>query len=486
MELASTTNCYTDLVNKGNYIAGKWYYEGTGDHLSVVDKYTGEEMAKLPLATEAQAEEAIQASERGFEAYKKWSAGDRSGILFKLRDAIKEHQEELARLIVDESGKPLDYAQGEISRCITTVEIAAMEALRFTGETIPIDFGAGEGKTAFTKPFPIGPILCITPFNFPLNLVLHKVAPALAVGCSVLIKPAPQTPLSTLALCSLIEKLNLPEGTFNVVNCDIPVAEKMVRDDRLPKLSFTGSEKVGWYLKSIAGRKKVTLELGGNAPAIIDESADIEDALKKLIVGTYIYAGQVCISTQRILVHEKIYEDFSKRLIDAIDQINVGNPIEHGTLVGPVIDRGNLNRINDWVNEAVGQGAEVLAGGSITSEAHNIYAPTLLSNTNTNMKVNCAEVFGPVAVIETFKDFDQAIALANDSDYGLQAGVFTNSLENFKIAHERLEVGGVIINNVPGFRIDSMPYGGIKGSGFGREGIKYAMAEMVEERLLVY
>ena len=486
MELANTTNCYTDLLNKGNYIDGKWHYEGTGDHLTVMDKYTGDEMAKLPLITDAQAEEAIQASVRGFETYKKWSAGQRSDVLFKLRAAIREHQDELAQLIVDESGKPLDYAHSEISRCITTVEIAAMEALQFTGETVPIDFGAGQGKTAFTKPFPIGPILCITPFNFPLNLVLHKVAPALAVGCSVIIKPAPQTPLSTLALCSLIEKLNLPEGTFNVVNCDIPVAEKMVRDDRLPKLSFTGSEKVGWYLKSIAGRKKVTLELGGNAPAIIDESADIEDALKKLVVGTYIYAGQVCISTQRILVHEKIYEDFSRRLIDAIDQINVGNPSEHGTLVGPVIDRGNLNRINDWVNEAVQQGAEVLTGGSITSEEHNIYAPTLLGNTNTNMKVNCAEVFGPVAIMESFKDFDEALVLANNSDYGLQAGVFTNSFENFKKAHEELEVGGVIINNVPGFRIDSMPYGGIKGSGFGREGIKYAMKEMTEERLLVY
>lgn len=486
MKLANTTNCYTDIVNKGNYIAGKWYYKGSGEHLTVLDKYTGDVMAKLPLATQTQAEEAIQASKTGFEAYKKWSAGKRSNALFKLRDALKEHQEGLAQLIVDESGKPLDYAQGEISRCITTVEIAAMEALRLTGETVPIDFDAGQGKTAFTKPFPIGPILCITPFNFPLNLVLHKVAPALAVGCSVIIKPAPQTPLSTLALCSLVEKLNLPQGTFNVVNCDIPVAEKMVRDDRLPKLSFTGSEKVGWYLKGIAGRKKVTLELGGNAPAIIDESADIEDALKKLIVGTYIYAGQVCISTQRILVHEKIYDDFSKRLIDAIDQINVGNPSEHGTLAGPVIDKGNLNRINDWVNEAVEQGAEVLAGGRVTSETHNIYAPTLLGNTNTNMKVNCAEVFGPVAIIESFKDFDEAIALANDSDYGLQAGVFTNSFENFKKAHEELEVGGVIINNVPGFRIDSMPYGGIKGSGFGREGIKYAMKEMTEERLLVY
>ena len=364
--------------------------------------------------------------------------------------------------------------------------MAAAEALTFKGEIIPIDFAAGTGKTAFTKPFPIGVVACVTPFNFPLNLVLHKVAPALAVGCSVVIKPAPQTPLSTIALTSLIETLNLPKGVFNVVNCDIPVAEKMVRDSRVAKLSFTGSEKVGWYLKSIVGRKRVTLELGGNAAVIIDESASLETAAKTTAIGAYLYAGQICISTQRIFVHQNVYKIFTDLLINEIENLKVGDPNDQETLVGPVIDNGHLNRVNDWVNEAVANGATVLTGGEIISEAHNIYAPTLLSNTNTTMKVNCAEVFGPIAIIDSFNDFDEAIALTNDSDYGLQVGVYTDSFVNVKKAHEELEVGGIIVNNIPGFRIDNMPYGGVKGSGFGREGIKYAMQEMTEERLIVY
>jgi len=316
--------------------------------------------------------------------------------------------------------------------------------------------------------------------------VLHKVAPALATGCSVIVKPAPQTPLSTIALATLIEKLNLPKGVFNVVNSDIPVAEKMIRDPRIAKLSFTGSEKVGWYLKSIVGRKRVTLELGGNAAVIIDESANLIEASKTTAIGAYLYAGQICISTQRIFVHNKVYDAFAKLLINDIEKLKVGDPNAVDVLVGPVIDHGHLVRIKDWVNEAVSKGAKILTGGTIISEKHNIYAPTLLSNTNTNMKVNCVEVFGPIAIIQKFSDFDEAITLTNDSDYGLQAGVYTNNFENVRKAHEELEVGGVMINNNPGFRIDNMPYGGVKNSGFGREGIKYAMEEMSEQRLIVY
>ena len=477
---------YTSLIKKANYIANKWHYNGNGETLTVIDKYTSKALATLPLATEAQMEDAIVASIDGFNIFKKWSAGERSAKLTKLRDLIEVNKDALAQLIVDEAGKPLSYAQGEISRCIATVEIAAAEALTFKGEIIPIDFAAGAGKTAFTKPFPIGVVACITPFNFPLNLVLHKVAPALATGCSVIIKPAPQTPLSTIALTSLIEQLDLPKGVFNVLNCDIPVAEKMVRDPRIAKLSFTGSEKVGWYLKNIVGRKKVTLELGGNAAVIIDESADLEVAAKTTAVGAYLYAGQICISTQRIFVHDKVYNEFSKLLITAIENLKVGDPNDANVLVGPVIDHGHLIRVKDWVNEAVANGANILTGGNIVSKTHNIYAPTLLSKTNTSMKVNCAEVFGPIAIIQKFSDFDEAIALTNDSDYGLQAGVYTNNFENIKKAHEELEVGGIMINNIPGFRIDNMPYGGVKGSGFGREGIKYAMEEMTEQRLIVY
>ena len=477
---------YNNLIKKGNYIAGEWYYNGNGEILKVVDKYSSKELATLPLATEDQMETAIVSAVDGFNSYKKWPAGQRSAILTKLRNLIEEHQDELAQLIVNEAGKPLSYSKGEISRCIATVEMAAAEALTFKGEIIPMDFAAGTGKTAFTKPFPIGVVACVTPFNFPLNLVLHKVAPALAAGCSVVIKPAPQTPLSTIALTSLIEKLDLPKGVFNVVNCDIPVAEKMVRDSRVAKLSFTGSEKVGWYLKSIVGRKRVTLELGGNAAVIIDESADLETAAKTTAVGAYLYAGQICISTQRIFVHQKKYKEFTDLLITAIKNLKVGDPNDNETLVGPVIDSGHLQRIDSWVKEATNNGAKILTGGEIVHKKHNIYAPTLLSNTDTSMKVNCAEVFGPIAIIDSFSNFDEAIEMTNDSEYGLQAGVYSNSFLNIKKAHEELEVGGVIVNNIPGFRIDNMPYGGVKGSGFGREGIKYAMEEMTEQRLIVY
>lgn len=477
---------YKNLIKEANYIANEWHFEGNGESLAVVDKYTSENISNLPLATEEQLENAIVASVNGFQVFKNWSAGNRSNKLLQLRDLIEENKDELAKLIVDEAGKPISYAKGEIIRCIATVEIAAREAIMFKGEMVPIDFAAGTGKTAFTKPFPIGTVACITPFNFPLNLVLHKVAPALATGCSVIIKPAPQTPLSTLALATLIEKLDLPKGVFNVLNCSIPVAEKMVRDSRIAKLSFTGSEKVGWYLKSIVGRKKVTLELGGNAAVIIDESADLEPAAKNTAVGAYLYAGQICISTQRIFVHKKIHDRFLPMLLNEIKALKVGDPSDESVLVGPVIDNGSLNRIKDWVEEAVSDGANILIGGAVMSERHNTYEPTLLSNTNVGMKVNCAEVFGPIAVIDSFKDFDEAIAMTNDSDYGLQVGVYTNNFNNVKKAHEELEVGGIIVNNIPGFRIDNMPYGGVKASGFGREGIKYAMQEMTEQRLIIY
>ncbi len=351
---------------------------------------------------------------------------------------------------------------------------------------MPIDYGAGEGKTAFTKRFPIGVIACITPFNFPLNLVLHKVAPALAVGCSVIVKPAPQAPLSTLALAGLIEKAGYPAGVFNAVVCGIPAAEKLVTDSRVAMLSFTGSEKVGWYLKQIAGQKKVVLELGGNAAVVVDKTADLATAARAVAKGAYLYAGQVCISTQRIFVVADVYQEFSKLLLAEIHQIPTGDPHDTAVISGPLIDNQHLQRIHSWINEAVAGGANLLAGGKILDERRNLYEPTLLTNTTDKMKVNSEEAFGPVAVIESVPDFGQALQAVNASRYGLQAGVFTNTFAHVKQAHEELEVGGIIINNVPGFRVDSMPYGGIKNSGFGREGIKYTMEEMTEPRLMVY
>lgn len=469
-----------------NFVNNQWLSEGTGEHLSVLDKYTGEEIGKLPMATDAQMEEAIIAANAAFKITSKWSAGLRADMMKKLYDKLAEHKALFIDLIINEGGKPRSYATNEIDRCLTTLRLAYEEATRFGGEMVPMDFAAGEGKTAFTKHYPIGVIACITPFNFPLNLVMHKVAPALAVGCTVVIKPAPQAPMSCLAFAQLMQEVGYPAGVINVLSCDIPVAEKLVRDDRVSKLSFTGSDKVGWYLKSICGKKKVTLELGGNAAVIVDEDSDVASITDLIAKGAYLYAGQICISTQRIFVHERIHEEFTKQLIQSIEKLSVGDPQAEETLVGPVIDNGHLLRINQWVKEALEQGADLLCGGKILNQKHNLYAPTLLTNTNDTMKVSCEEIFGPVAVLEKFKDFKEAIEMNNNSKFGLQVGVFTNNMNHFKAAMEELEVGGVMMNNIPGFRIDNMPYGGVKDSGLGREGLTYAMEEMTESRLIIF
>ncbi|GAB4315678.1 MAG: aldehyde dehydrogenase family protein [Candidatus Zixiibacteriota bacterium] len=476
---------YKDILKTQNYIGGQWMAEGEGT-LAVFDKYHGATLAALPMGTKSHIDTAIRKAELGFAELRTWSAGRRAQHLEQLAQRLDEKRDAFVDLIVKEAGKPRAYARNEIDRCLLTIRTAAAEAVRHTGETVPIDFAAGEGKTAFTKRFPIGVIGCITPFNFPLNLVLHKVAPALAVGCSVIVKPALQAPLVTLALAGLIDQLDYPAGAFNALVCPNSVAECLVTDPRIAMLSFTGSAAVGWRLKSMAGRKKVTLELGGNAAVIVDDSADLSAAAKTIATGSFIYAGQVCISTQRVFVVESVFDDFVKALRQEISRIQCGDPNSDGVTVGPIIDTTHLHRIRDWVDEAVAGGAKVLCGGSILDEKHNLYAPTLLTDTAPQMRVCREEVFGPVAVVEKVRDFAEAVTRTNDSDFGLQAGVFTNTFAHVKAAHEQLEVGGVMINNVPGFRIDSMPYGGIKGSGFGREGIKYAMDEMTEPRLLVY
>lgn len=482
----SSTLTATTLFTPANLINGAWSFEGDGTFNTVVDKYHGNELARIPNATEAQMEEAIAAAYAGREALRSMSAGERSAKLEALAELIAEHEEELALLIVKEGGKPIGYARTEIARCITTVRTAAAEALRFTGESIALDYGAGAGKTAFTKRFPIGVIAAITPFNFPLNLVLHKVAPAMAVGCPVVLKPAPQAPLCSLALGLLLERIGWPKGTFNVLMCGVPVAEKLVKDERVAMLSFTGSDKVGWHLKSICGKKKLALELGGNAAVIVDEGLDLGSIAKSVAIGANLYAGQTCISTQRIYAVASVFDRFRDLLVKEFDALKAGDPGHPEVTVGPIIDKGHYERISGWVDEAIKNGAEILAGGKPVDLARNIYAATLLTNTRNDMRVSCAEVFGPVTILEKVNDFDEAIERVNNSTYGLQAGVFTDSVAHMKKAHEELEVGGVIINNVPGFRIDSMPYGGIKDSGLGREGVKYAMEEMSEPRLIVY
>ncbi len=473
-------------IKFGNYINGTWLDTPNAEVLEVVDKYSQENLATIALATEADIEEAIKACQRAFVEIKSWSAGKRSDYLLKLQNALSARSDEVIDLIVKEAGKPRSYAESELKRCLATIGHAAAEAKTFVGEMVPIDFDAGEGKTAFTKRFPVGPILCITPFNFPLNLVLHKVAPALALGCPFIVKPAPQSPLSALFLANLLEEVGYPAGLANFVNCSVPLAEKMVRDDRLAMVSFTGSEKVGWHLKSVCGMKKLALELGGNAAVIVDEDCDVKAIVKSIANGAFLYSGQICISTQRIFVLESRFEEFKKLLIEEIRKLHIGDPQDTATIVGPLIDKGHFQRIIDWVNEAKLQGAKVLVGGEVASDKHNIYQPTLLSQTKAGMKIVDEEVFGPVATLEPVSSFDEAIEKVNDSKFGLQAGVFSNNFSNVKKAHERLEVGGVIVNSIPGFRVDSMPYGGIKMSGLGREGIKYAMEEMSEPRLMVF
>ncbi len=488
MSAASTAAPIADALRlqHANLIAGEWMDTGDGSHTTVLDKYHGHELARLPHATAQQMNSAISSAVSSKGALLAMSAGERSDKLFALAELIRAKQEPLAQLIVSEAGKPIGYARGEITRCISTVRAAAAEALRFGGEVVPIDHDGGKGRLAFTRRFPVGVIAAITPFNFPLNLVLHKVAPAMAVGCPVVLKPAPQAPLSALALAGMLQEIGWPANAFSVLLCGIPVAEQLVTDERVGMLSFTGSDKVGWHLKAVCGKKKVALELGGNAAVIVDEGVDLATAARGIAMGANLYAGQTCISTQRIFVVESVCTEFQALLTAEYEALQCGDPADPAVSVGPIIDRTHFDRVSAWVAEAVRGGALVLAGGAAAEAERHVYRPTLLTGTEDTMKVSCAEVFGPVAILESVRDMAHAIARVNQSAYGLQAGVFTNSFAHVKLAHERLEVGAVIINGIPGFRVDSMPYGGVKDSGLGREGLRYAMEEMTEPRLLVY
>ena len=486
MNAESSAQASTLDLPSANFVNNEWRTEGSGASLTVTRKYTGEALAELPMAGPELMEEAIEGAVSAFAELKTWSAGRRSVMLAKLRDALAGRRQEFIDLIVAEAGKPVAYAANEIDRCLVTLDTAVREALTFTGELVPVDYHQGEGKTAFTRRFPIGPIVAISPFNFPLNLALHKIAPAFAVGCSVVLKPAPQAPLVALAFADLVREVGYPKGALNVLVCDIPVAQSLVTDPRMKMLSFTGSPSVGWHLKSIAGEKKVVLELGGNAAAIVDESAEVAETAQAIAIGAFLYAGQICISTQRIYVHAAIYEEFEKALLAAIKALKSGDPNDPHVINGPLIDAGHRNRIDLWIREAQHAGAVILSGGKALNESANVYAPTVLTNTRPGMKVVDEEVFGPVAILEKVDSFEEAIQRTNASRFGLQAGVFTNRLDQMKQAHEQLEVGGIMMNNVPGFRVDNMPYGGVKASGLGREGIRYSMEEMTEGRLLIY
>jgi acyl-CoA reductase-like NAD-dependent aldehyde dehydrogenase len=475
-----------DILQAKSFINNEWIGHSTTNILVVKNKYDQNIIATIPEADASEVQFAIANSTQAFQGFSKLTSEQRKELLLKLREGLILEKEKFINLIVLEAGKPIDYARAEVERSIGVLQMAAEEATRIAGEVIPMDFAHGVGKIAHTRKFPIGPILAISPFNFPLNLVMHKVAPALAVGCTVILKPSPYTPLTALALATLAKKVGLPSGVLNVVICRNEEAELMLSDDRLKMLSFTGSDKVGWALKSKAGKKKVILELGGNASVIVDRSSNIEEAAKAIALGAYLNSGQICISTQRIFVDSGVFDEFVEKFKTAASDLKVGNPSQDGVIVSSLIDRAHLDRLVGWIKEAKEAGAEVLMGGEVVDLERNVLAPTLITNTKEDMKIVSEEAFGPIAVIEKVQYFDEVIRTINRSRYGLQAGLFTNQISQMKYAQEHLEVGALIVNGIPGFRIDSMPYGGVKDSGLGREGIKYAMEEMQEPRLIVY
>ncbi|PKP16674.1 MAG: aldehyde dehydrogenase, partial [Bacteroidetes bacterium HGW-Bacteroidetes-22] len=410
-------------------------------------------------------------------------AHERSAILMNLVELMKTDREVLARLIALEAAKPVRYAFGEVDRAIQTFFVAAEEARRIGGEYLGLDWTpAGNRKEGLVKWFPAGVVGGIAPFNFPLNLASHKLGPAIASGCPVILKPSTRTPLSVLHLARLMHDAGVPEGAVSILPMDRRTGDLLVTDYRLAVLSFTGSPAVGWDMKARAGRKKVVLELGGNAGVIVDETADPDMAAIKCLSGAFAYSGQVCIHTQRIFVHRSIFRQFTEVLVNETAGLKQGNPMDIQTDISAMIDEANAIRVEDWIGEAVGGGARILAGGK---RKGSYMEPTILTGTRQDMKVCGLEVFGPVVCVEPYDGFDEAVRLVNNGRYGLQAGVFTDSLAVMNQAFEQLEVGGVIINDVPTFRVDHMPYGGVKESGSGREGVRYAMQDMMEPRLLV-
>jgi len=460
---------------------GEW--RESSDVLKVNSPYDGQLVAETFRAQESDIEHAISMAQKAFEITRSLPGYKKYQMLLKVAETINQQKEDLARTISLESGKPIKDARVEAGRAVLTFTTAAEEAKRLGGEYMPLDFIEGAEKTwGIVKRFPVGVVLGITPFNFPLNLVAHKVAPALASGNTIIIRPASQTPLSALKLARIIDSAGWPRGGISVLPCTTQLGEKMVQDERIKKLSFTGSDAVGWHLKKLAWNKKVTLELGGNAGVIIHEDADLDYAVERTVIGGFVQAGQSCISVQRIFLHKNIHDAFVEKFIGRVRKLKVGNPLEEDTDVGPMIDENAARRAEEWIREAVADGARILHGGG---RAGSILEPTVLTNVKTTMKVCYLEVFAPVVTIIPYSDYEDALREVNNSRYGLQAGVFTKDIKRIFRAYEELDVGGVIINNVPTWRSDPMPYGGVKNSGTGREGIRYAIEEMTELKILV-
>src|SRR5438552_7016571 len=468
------------MATRSFYVAGEWR-NGDGT-LDVHSPYDGDVVAAIGVPTDQDVEDAVSAAAATFEESRHLPTYARADGLMHISRGIAERLDEFARTVAREGGKPLKWSTAEVTRAVSTFRWAAEECRRFGGDFLPLDTEESLGSRAgIVRRFPFGPVLGISPFNFPVNLVAHKVAPALAVGASIVVKPAGVTPLGALALAELFDETDLPKGMLSVLPISSERAQKLVEDRRFKKLSFTGSG-IGWKLKGLDPHKHATLELGGNAGVIVHSDADLDHAAQRVAVGGYYQAGQSCISVQRVFVQSEVYEEFLPRLVKQVESLKVGDPLDPTVDVGPVIDQGALERIDAWVQEAVGQGAKILTGGR---REDPIYYPTILADTTPQMKVRCEEIFGPVITVQKYETFEDALAEGNNSVSGLTAGVFTSSIDRAMLAHRELEVGGVIVNDVSAFRADQMPYGGWKESGYGREGLRYAMESMTEHRIMV-
>jgi acyl-CoA reductase-like NAD-dependent aldehyde dehydrogenase len=463
------------------YVNGEWRTgEGTFEVHSPFDDSV---VAEIGVPTDADVEESIATAAETFKEARHLSVAARSTALDHISKRLAETLEENAELIAREGGKPLKWAKVEGARAVSTFRWASEVLRHGNDELMRLDTEAAFGsRIGLLRRFPFGPVFGITPFNFPLNLVAHKVAPALAVGAPIVVKPASATPIGALRLAEFFEETDLPKGMYQVLPVRSSVADQMARDERFRKISFTGSPDIGWYLKGLDPKKRVTLELGGNAGVIVHSDADLDLAAQRIAFGGYYQAGQSCISVQRVLVASEVYDDFVARLVKEVENLKTGDPMDPTVDVGPVITKGDVERIDAWVKEAVSQGAEILTGGHGEGP---FYYPTLLAEVKPEMKVCREEIFGPVVTISPYETFDEAIQVVNDSRFGLQAGVFTSDLNRAFQAHREIEVGGVIVNDVSAFRADQMPYGGSKDSGFGREGLRFAMEEMTEPRIMV-
>lgn len=463
------------------YIAG--IFRETGNSVEVRNPYNNELVGTACLGSENDLEDAINRAEAVLPLMKELPSFKRYKILMHIHRRLESDKQRFAEILAQEAAKPIRLAVGEIERASETFKIAAEECKRLPKEYISLDWTpAGEGKEGLVKYFPIGLVAGISPFNFPMNLAVHKIAPAIAAGCPIILKPSTSTPLSTLELAKIIDETELPKGAVSILPMDRQTGNQLVTDERFKLLTFTGSPEVGWKMKQQAGKKKVVLELGGNAGVIVSDSCEMELALKKCLAGGFAYAGQVCIHAQRIYVQQNIFNEFTERFAAMASKLKSGNPLNPETELTSMIDEANARRVEEWVEEDVNNGAKILTGGK---RKGSFYEPTVLTGTKTEMKVCALEVFGPVVAVEPYNEFNDAVKQVNNSRYGLQAGVFTNRINEMNHAFENLEVGGVIINDVPTFRVDNMPYGGVKDSGTGREGVKYAIHDMMEPRLLV-